>query len=149
MVSELKSHHRKQYPQKFWDQKAQQVKGKDNSIRMMNSYLDWGALKLQKSKYINYLNQEIPLDEVYVYDSPFRGSFYFQKYTDKQLESLKNLIEYLTETYNIPKDYKKDMWNISSSALAGSPEIYTHVSYRKDKSDCHPQSELIEILKNL
>lgn len=24
----------------LWDQKAQQVKGKDNSIRMMNSYLD-------------------------------------------------------------------------------------------------------------
>jgi N-acetyl-anhydromuramyl-L-alanine amidase AmpD len=110
---------------------------------------NWGALKLQKSKYINYLNQENPLDEVYVYDSPFRGSFYYQKYTDKQIESLAKLINYLTETYNIPKDYKKDMWDISRSALSGSPGIYTHVSYRKDKSDCHPQKDLIEKLKNL
>jgi N-acetyl-anhydromuramyl-L-alanine amidase AmpD len=110
---------------------------------------NWGQLKLQKSKYVNYLNQEIPLDEVYVYDSPFRGSFYFQKYTGKQLESLKNLINYLTETYNIPKDYKKDMWDISRLALAGSPGIYTHVSFRKDKSDCHPQVELINVTKDL
>ena len=47
------------------------------------------------------------------------------------------------------KDYKKDMWDISRSALSGSPGIYTHVSYRKDKSDCHPQKDLIENLKNL
>ena len=116
---------------------------------MMNSYLDWGALKLQKSKYINYLNQEIPIEDVYVYDSPFRGSFYYQKYTDKQFESLEKLINYLVVTYNIPKDYKKDMWDISRSALSGRPGIYTHASFRKDKSDCHPQDELIEILNTL
>ena len=110
---------------------------------------NWGALKLQKSKYINYLNQEIPIEDVYVYDSPFRGSFYYQKYTYKQLESLANLIDYLADTYNIPKDYKKDMWNISRSALLGSPGIYTHVSFRKDKSDCHPQEELIELFSKL
>ena len=110
---------------------------------------NWGPLKLQKSKYVNYLNQEIPLEEVYVYDSPFRGSFYYQKYTDKQLESLTSLINYLAETYNIPKDYKKDMWDISRSALSGNPGIYTHVSFRKDKSDCHPQEELIELFSKL
>ena len=110
---------------------------------------NWGPLKLQKSKYVNYLNQEIPIDEVYVYDSPFRGSFFYQKYTDKQLESLKNLIVYLTETYNIPKDYKKDMWDLSRLALSGSPGIYSHVSFRKDKSDCHPQQELEALLKAL
>jgi N-acetyl-anhydromuramyl-L-alanine amidase AmpD len=110
---------------------------------------NWGALKLQKSKYINYLNQEIPLNEVYVYDSPFRGSFFYHKYTDKQIESLAKLINYLTVTYNIPKDYKKDMWDISRSALSGSPGIYTHVSFRKDKSDCHPQEELVQKLSTL
>jgi len=110
---------------------------------------NWGPLKLQKSKYVNYFNQEIPLDEVYVYDSPFRGSFYYQKYTDKQIESLTNLIDYLAVKYNIPKDYKKDMWDISRSALSGNPGIYTHVSYRKDKSDCHPQKELIGLFSKL
>jgi hypothetical protein len=55
----------------------------------------------------------------------------------------------LVETYNIPKDYKKDMWDISRSALSGSPGIYTHVSFRKDKSDCHPQEELIDLIQSL
>ncbi|MBI1837755.1 MAG: hypothetical protein HYR91_10885 [Flavobacteriia bacterium] len=106
-------------------------------------------MKLQKSKFYNYLNQEIPLEEVYEYDKPFRDSLYYQKYTEKQLESLKNLIEYLSELYKIPKTYNSDMWDISRSALAGSPGIYTHVSFRKDKSDCHPHVKLIEILENL
>jgi N-acetyl-anhydromuramyl-L-alanine amidase AmpD len=111
---------------------------------------NWGALKLFKSKFYNYLNQEIPLDEVYEYEEPFRGSFYYQKYTNEQLVSLKNLIQYLCKTYKIPIDYKSEMWDISrSSALNGSPGIYTHVSYRKDKSDCHPQLELIKLLNDL
>ena len=67
----------------------------------------------------------------------------------KQLETLKNLIIYLCEKYNISKDYKEDMWDISTSALSGSPGIYTHVSFRKDKSDCHPQIEFIKLLKDL
>ena len=107
---------------------------------------NWGSLKLKKSNYINYLEQIIPVDEVYIYDSPFRSSFFYQEYTSKQLESLKNLISYLCETYNIPKDFKTDMWDISKLALSGNPGIYTHVSFRKDKSDCHPQKELLEIL---
>ncbi len=108
---------------------------------------NWGPLKLQKSKYINYLNQEIPFDDVYIHDILYRGAFFYQKYTNEQLKSLKNLINYLSENYNIPKDYKSDMWDVSKLALAGNSGIYSHVSYRKDKSDCHPQKELIEILK--
>lgn len=111
---------------------------------------NWGQLKLFKSKFYNYLNQEIPLEEVYEYEKPFRYSLYYQKYTDEQLTALKNLIQYLCEFYKIPNNYKSEMWDISrSSALSGSPGIYSHVSFRKDKSDCHPQEELVELLKDL
>ena len=41
------------------------------------------------------------------------------------------------------------MWEVSQDALCGKPGIYTHVSFRKDKSDCHPQKELIQMLKEL
>jgi hypothetical protein len=34
-------------------------------------------------------------------------------------------------------------------ALSGTPGVWTHVSYRADKSDCHPQIELINALKEL
>jgi hypothetical protein len=33
--------------------------------------------------------------------------------------------------------------------LRGDKGIFTHVSYRKDKRDCHPQKELVEILKSI
>ena len=92
---------------------------------------------------------EVPIEEVTTYDYPFRGIRYYQKYTDKQLESLKFLLQYLCETYKIPKTYIPEMWEISKSALRGDKGIFTHVSYRKDKSDCHPQKELVEFLKSI
>ena len=36
------------------------------------------------------------------------------------------------------------MWDYSRSAMNGSPGIFTHVSFRKDKSDCFPQVEMVE-----
>ena len=108
---------------------------------------NWGPLSFTEGKYFNYLNQEIPGDEVVGYFQKFRGSFYYQRYSEKQLESLKELLNYLCETYGIPKTYNADMWGFSKSALEGKSGIYSHVSFRKDKSDCHPQKELIEKLK--
>jgi N-acetyl-anhydromuramyl-L-alanine amidase AmpD len=129
------------------------VKQKNNRILNQQSIgielCSWGPLKKVEGKYYNYLNQEIPSDEVITYIQLFRGTFYYQKYTDNQLESLKHLLTYLCTKYKIPTEYKTDMWDISTNALSGSPGIYTHVSFRKDKSDCHPQNELIETLTKL
>ena len=52
------------------------------------------------------------------------------------------------DRYNIPLEYNQDMWDVSINALKGAPGIWTHVSYRSDKSDCHPQPELIEMLQS-
>ena len=109
----------------------------------------WGSLKFKNDKYFSSTNVEVPIEEVTTYDYPFRGIRYYQKYTDKQLESLKFLLQYLCETYKIPKTYIPEMWEISKSALRGDKGIFTHVSYRKDKSECHPQKELVEFLKSI
>lgn len=39
--------------------------------------------------------------------------------------------------------------NISENAMNSKSGIWTHTSYRADKSDCHPQLGLIKMLKNL
>ena len=39
--------------------------------------------------------------------------------------------------------------NISKNAMNGESGVWTHVSYRADKSDCHPQPELIAMLRKL
>ena len=52
--------------------------------------------------------------------------------------------------YNIPLGYRGDkIWDVSEEALKGEVGVWTHVSDRPDKSDCHPQPELLEMLKSL
>ncbi len=109
----------------------------------------WGALSLKNGLYYNTKKEIIPASEVFVYDYPFKETRYYQKYTEPQLNSLKQLLNYLCETYKIPKTYNPDMWELSPQALRGDKGIFTHVSFRKDKSDCHPQKELVEALKTL
>ncbi len=114
----------------------------------------WGSLKrspLQssvKAKFTSSTGAIVPQDEVVALEKPFRGSIYFQKYTDKQLKSMQILVKYLCETYKIPKKYNADIWEYSRMAMNGNPGIYTHISYRKDKSDCFPQKELVSVLKS-
>jgi N-acetyl-anhydromuramyl-L-alanine amidase AmpD len=117
----------------------------------------WGALTRKESpmlkaspKFYSAFGTEVPALDVVKLDKPFKGHLYFQKYTDKQLKSLQILLNYLCEIYNIPKSYNPEMWEYSrSSALCGSPGIWSHTSFRKDKSDCFPQKELIEVIQKL
>jgi hypothetical protein len=59
-------------------------------------------------------------------------------------------LEYWKDVYsNIPYAYNADIWDVTSRALTGEPGIFAHVSYRPDKSDCHPQPELIQMLQSV
>ena len=109
----------------------------------------WGALTEKNGLFFNAFNKEVPESEVIKYNYLFRRTRYYQKYTDQQLESLKLLLKYLCETYKIPTKYNPEIWSFSSKALEGEKGIFTHVSFRKDKSDCHPQPELIKLLENI
>lgn len=102
------------------------------------------------------------------YPNGFRGFKAFEKYTNAQINAVKDIILSLQEKFNnIDLRYKTDMWDItydsnglpsgsedgawgvSENALNGNSGVWTHVSYRTDKSDCHPQPELVEMLRNL
>lgn len=83
------------------------------------------------------------------YDGGYRGFEWFEAYTKEQIESLYKLLDYLCDRYGIPRGYNEDMWDVSKRALSGEAGIWSHTSYRPDKSDCHPQPTLIEMLKGL
>ncbi|MFN5416011.1 MAG: N-acetylmuramoyl-L-alanine amidase [Flavobacteriia bacterium] len=110
---------------------------------------NWGQLIKKGEKYYNYINKEVPENEVIQLPNKFRGFEYYHKYNDAQLTSLRSLLLELCAKFGINKDYQSDMWDISANALLGKNGIYTHVSYRSDKNDCSPQFNLIELLKNL
>lgn len=92
-----------------------------------------------------------PVTDVHEYCSSnkWRGHTLYEKYTAAQISALKDLLHELCSQLSIPKKYNLDMWGASVNALKGTPGIWTHASYRKDKSDCHPQLELCEMLKLL
>ena len=91
----------------------------------------------------------IPPENVMVFNEPFRGYQYFEKYTSQQINLVAKLVNYLCDKFNIPKTFNSDMFDVSKDALGGKPGIWSHVSYRKDKSDCMPQPTLIEMIKSL
>jgi len=110
----------------------------------------WYPAKWDKSLKKMVANTKVaPIKNVQVYEEGFRGFYGFEKYTDAQIEAVRQLLVFWNGRYKIPLDYNEDMWKISNKALAGEPGVWTHVSYRKDKSDCHPQPELVEMLKSL
>lgn len=90
-----------------------------------------------------------PVQNVQIYEQGFKGFYGFEKYTDAQIEAVRELLVFWGEKYNILLDYNEDMWNISQKALSGQTGVWSHVSFREDKSDCHPQPELIKMLKSL
>jgi hypothetical protein len=111
---------------------------------------NWGPLTLKGHKFYNYVDREVPSDQVCALDKPYKGHLYYHAYTDAQIESVRQLLVYWGKVHGIPLKYNEtDMWDISKNALSAVPGIYTHNSYRKDKSDISPQPKMIAMLKTL
>lgn len=110
---------------------------------------NWGYLKEKDGKFYNYVNARVPESMVTTLEEPFKGFKHWYKYTDAQIESTRQLVEYLCETYDIPNDYRSDIFGLDKEAFKGTPGIYTHNSVRKDKSDIYPCPRMIEMLKSL
>ncbi len=88
-------------------------------------------------------------EQIQEYPNGFRGFKAFAKYTPAQIKTTGELILLWAAMYDIPSKYNEDMWRINKKALLGEPGIWAHVSYREDKSDVHPQPELIEMLQQV
>jgi N-acetyl-anhydromuramyl-L-alanine amidase AmpD len=111
---------------------------------------NWGFLREQGGKYFNYVNREVPKEEVIVLEERFRNYRFWQKYTDEQIESTIHLLKLWHERYGIDITYKEDqMWAVSKDALKGVNGLYTHNSVRLDKTDIYPDPDLIGELKKL
>lgn len=120
-----------------------------NKLSVGIEVCNWGPLKLKDGKYYNYVKGVVDPSEVTVLDKPFKGHVLWNKYTDAQIESARQLLVYLCETYNIPKEYRKEIFAIDKEAFKGTPGIYTHNSVRKDKSDIYPCPRMIKMLEAL
>jgi N-acetyl-anhydromuramyl-L-alanine amidase AmpD len=118
-----------------------------DQISIQIELASWGGLTQKDGKFYNFANKEITA--VTKYDKPFRGYQYYESYTKEQIAAVASLLVSFNADYGIKLDYNPEMWEVSKKALVGTWGIWSHVSYRNDKSDCHPQPELIEMLKSL
>lgn len=112
---------------------------------------NWGPLTLKSDgKFYNYVDRVVSNDQVCTLAKPYKGHLYYHAYTDAQIESVRQLLVYWNKIHGIPLTYnEKDMWEVSKNALSAVPGVYTHNSYRRDKSDISPQPKMIAMLKSL
>lgn len=100
-------------------------------------------------KFYSYTGTEVPHEQVHDMGVKWHGSRFYHRYRDTQIESLRQLLVYLGETYKIPLEYNWEIWSVNNGSLTGKPGVFTHVSYRKDKQDMWPQPELVDMLIKL
>jgi N-acetyl-anhydromuramyl-L-alanine amidase AmpD len=120
-----------------------------NKLSVGIEVCNWGPLKEKNGKFYNYVNGEINASYVTTLETPYKGYKHWYKYTDAQIESTRQLVVYLCETYDIPKTYRKEIFDLDNEAFKGTRGIYTHNSVRKDKADIYPCPRMIKMLENL
>jgi len=123
---------------------------------------NFGYLTKKGDKYYTYVNTEVKPEFVCDLGYKFRGHQYWHAYTEKQIESLRLLILHLRDIYpkmdlvnGLPKLLKEgvdpaEAFEFNSDAYyAKQYGLWSHTNVRKDKFDCFPQPELVEMLKQL
>ena len=110
---------------------------------------NWGQLTLKNGKFYNYVNREVPANQVCELAKPHRGFKYYHNYSDAQIESVKELLLLWKEKFNIPLTYNEDIWDVTTRALKGEKGVFTHNSVRLDKVDMYPHPKLIQMLQSL
>ena len=135
-----------------WHLKAGNSKLDSEAIAIEMCNYGW-AKKLPTGEFINWVGSEIPASEIVDLGEEFRDYRYYQKYTNAQIESLRKLLIYLMTKHDIKIEHGIYDWNWfsydSSYKQPGQEGLRTHVNVRKDKTDCFPQKELIDMLNSL
>jgi len=120
------------------------------SFRPYNRYFNnWRYPRFTSSqKYYTIYGNSVNVPVQY-YQNGYRGFNYFEKYTNAQIQTVGELLLFWRDRYDIPLNYNEHMWLVSATAKQGNPGVWSHTSFRSDKSDVHPQPELIDMLKTI
>lgn len=91
---------------------------------------------------------DIPFYE-YCEFSPYRGNIYYEAFPTAQTNALKNLLFRLISEHNIVFKYDYTLSVVCQKAINGEPGIFFASSYDKNRTDIHPQPNIIKIIKSL
>ena len=106
-----------------------------------------------------YVNSTCLPSQMVTLAKPFRGYKTWHRYSDAQIESLRKLLIFIANRDNIDlhtglyqwiKQKGADAFEFNSDAYYGKVKgLITHANVRKDKYDCFPQPELMDMILSL
>ena len=112
-----------------------------------------------EDKYYTWAGVEVNDEQVVILDNPFRGYDAWHRYSDRQIESLRELILFISKRDGIDickglveelTKKGRDAFEFNEDAYYGRVKgMWTHTNTRTDKFDMFPQPELIEMLLSL
>lgn len=115
-----------------------------NTIIISLENLGWLRKNPLKGGYINWIGN-IYKDRIY--ERKWRGYFFWQPYTDEQMNSLSNLIKELCVEFNIPETFIGH--NVKVDKIEKFHGIATYSNYDKERTDLNPSFNFEEIIKTL
>ena len=98
--------------------------------------------------------------QIITLDSPFRGFSQWHKYSDEQINAVRDLLLYISNRDNIDLHEGLYRWineegamkafDFHEDAYDGKIKgLLTHTNIRKDKFDCSPQPNLVDMIMSL
>lgn len=98
--------------------------------------------------------------QIITLDSPFRGFLDWHKYSDEQINAVRDLLLYISNRDNIDLHEGLYRWineegamkafDFHEDAYDGKVKgLLTHTNIRKDKFDCSPQPNLVDMIMSL
>lgn len=106
-----------------------------------------------------YVGSKIHVTQVASLEQAFRGFNFWHKYSDEQLKALKKLLLFISTRDDIDLSVGLVDWvkkegakafEFKQDAFEGKVKgLLTHTNVRKDKFDCFPQAELIDMLLSI
>lgn len=107
-----------------------------------------------------YTGATVNPEQIISLSAPYKGYVYWHKYSDEQIIAVKNLLLYISNRDNIDLHEGLYKWikvegaikafDFHKDAYDGKVKgLLTHTNIRKDKFDCSPQPNLVDMIMSL
>ncbi len=116
-------------------------------------------MALQPNEYYTYVGRRANPDQIVRLSNPYRTHTHWHRYSDRQIASLRLLIEYIANRDHIDvrsglpelvKNHGAAAFDIMDVAMCTARKgLWSHSNVRIDKTDIFPQPELMDMLVSL
>lgn len=107
----------------------------------------WGFLRKVGDSFVNDYGHKVDTSEVYTLDQAFKGFKYYHAYSQKQIDSLIQLVPEICKRHGIKGSFSMNDFKYSNAAVKGAGGFWTHNSFRGGKTDIYPDKRIIDAFK--